>query len=213
MSSIVSVMLQKFGETLPSALILTGGLCLVFALLSPQVRAWPIRKMLSSAALLLWFVTILIAVFVVPFEDDYRPPSDWMVNFKVGLVWQRRDMLSIMINFFMFMPLGILMPMVFPKINRVYKVLLITLLLSATIEVVQFLLPDLGRCCDVDDTINNVAGACAGFALYVTVRWPLESLGWVKTSHRPSLYSRLFCLVLTAAVAAAGVYLKTHHYI
>ena len=71
-------------------------------------------------------------------------------------------------NVALFMPLGILLPLVSNRFLRLKRVLLFALLLSLSVESIQFLLRFFGnpRAVDIDDVILNTLGACVGFALY-----------------------------------------------
>lgn len=67
-----------------------------------------------------------------------------------------------MLNMIMFLPFGLMLPLVFPKrINRFYLVALISLAATALIEGIQYAI---GRVGDVDDMIANLMGGAAGFA-------------------------------------------------
>jgi glycopeptide antibiotics resistance protein len=71
-------------------------------------------------------------------------------------------------NVALFVPLGILLPLVSHRFLRLKRVLLFALLLSLSVESIQFLLRFFGnpRAVDIDDLILNTLGACVGFALY-----------------------------------------------
>src|SRR4029077_804245 len=71
-------------------------------------------------------------------------------------------------NVALFVPLGILLPLVSNRCLRLKRVLLFALLLSLSVESIQFLLRFFGnpRAVDIDDVILNTLGACVGFALY-----------------------------------------------
>lgn len=67
-------------------------------------------------------------------------------------------------NVIMFIPLGFLLPKVFHRQNRLWKVLLTTALLIIGVELAQ-LLTLLGSF-DTDDLILNVLGAAIGYGFY-----------------------------------------------
>ena len=71
-------------------------------------------------------------------------------------------------NFALFLPLGILLPLVSERFLTLRRVLLTALCLSVSIEVIQFVLRFFGnpRAVDIDDVILNALGACLGFAVY-----------------------------------------------
>jgi glycopeptide antibiotics resistance protein len=71
-------------------------------------------------------------------------------------------------NVALFVPLGVLLPLVSNRFLRWKRVLLFALLLSLSVESMQFLLRFFGnpRAVDIDDVILNTLGACVGFAIY-----------------------------------------------
>jgi glycopeptide antibiotics resistance protein len=73
-------------------------------------------------------------------------------------------------NFILFVPLGILLPLVWRRL-RFWNGLLVALALSIGIELAQYLTrPWSNRLADVNDVILNVGGACLGLALVSLVR-------------------------------------------
>lgn len=66
-------------------------------------------------------------------------------------------------NVLLFVPLGFFPPLIFPKLNRLWKVLLSALVLMAIVELMQMLL--LVGTFDVDDLILNLTGTSAGYVL------------------------------------------------
>ena len=72
-------------------------------------------------------------------------------------------------NVGMFIPLGLLLPWVFEKLRKCWKVLLTTVAIITLVEIAQ-LFSLLGSC-DIDDLILNVLGAAIGYAAwYCTFR-------------------------------------------
>ncbi len=77
-------------------------------------------------------------------------------------------------NFAMFIPTGIMTPLIYKKINTFGTVTLTGFLLSLTIEILQ--LPFAVRATDVDDLILNTAGCMVGYGLYALVRWTVSQI-------------------------------------
>ncbi|HET7187999.1 MAG TPA: VanZ family protein [Gemmatimonadaceae bacterium] len=75
-------------------------------------------------------------------------------------------------NVMLFFPLGILLPLVWPRL-RFWRGMQIALALSVSIELLQYLSSALGsyRSADVNDVILNVVGAGLGLALMSVLRW------------------------------------------
>jgi glycopeptide antibiotics resistance protein len=71
-------------------------------------------------------------------------------------------------NIALFVPLGILLPLVTVRLRSLKRVLLLALCMSLTIETIQLVLRFVGspRAVDIDDVILNTLGACVGFVIY-----------------------------------------------
>ena len=90
-----------------------------------------------------------IRLYVRLFLNSERP-----VLVKVAAV-------NLLGNVAMFIPLGFLPPKAFPRMNRLWKVLLTTALTITAVEIIQLL--GMVGSCDVDDLILNVCGAALGY--------------------------------------------------
>ena len=67
-------------------------------------------------------------------------------------------------NIIMFVPLGFLLPKVFPKLSSLPRVLITTALIITLVEILQLF--TLVGSCDIDDLILNVIGAAIGYGLH-----------------------------------------------
>ena len=67
-------------------------------------------------------------------------------------------------NILMFIPLGFLLPRVFPRLGRLRKTLLATAGIIVAVEVLQLL--TLVGTCDIDDLILNILGAAIGYGIH-----------------------------------------------
>ena len=77
----------------------------------------------------------------------------------------RRDLLlNVIGNSTMFIPTGILTPILYKKRNTFFKVVTTGFLISLVIEIIQ--LPFAVRCSDVDDLILNTIGCAVGYGIY-----------------------------------------------
>ena len=76
----------------------------------------------------------------------------------------RHAVINLAGNVGMFVPLGCFLPVVFPKLRKLWKTLLAVALVVCAVEVLQ-LLSLLGNC-DVDDLILNLIGAAMGYGIY-----------------------------------------------
>ena len=67
-------------------------------------------------------------------------------------------------NIIMFIPLGFLLPRVFPKCTSLPRVLLATAAIITAVELIQLF--TLVGTCDIDDLILNILGAALGYGIY-----------------------------------------------
>ena len=73
-------------------------------------------------------------------------------------------------NVLMFIPLGFFLPLIFPKLRKIWKYILCVVLIITTVEILQ--LVTLVGSCDVDDLILNLGGALLGYRLHTRIRKP-----------------------------------------
>jgi glycopeptide antibiotics resistance protein len=74
----------------------------------------------------------------------------------------------------MFIPTGILIPLLYRNRNSFLKTVLTGFWISLTIEILQ--LPFAVRCSDVDDLILNTAGCLVGYGIYALGKWIKKSI-------------------------------------
>ena len=67
-------------------------------------------------------------------------------------------------NIIMFIPLGFLLPKVFPKLTSLPRVLLTTAAVITLVEIIQLF--TLVGSCDIDDLILNATGAAIGYLFH-----------------------------------------------
>lgn len=80
----------------------------------------------------------------------------------------REALLNLVGNTTMFIPLGIVWPAVFKKLNTHGKVIAAGVGVSLTIELLQ--LPFFGRATDIDDLILNSVGYLMGYGIYLLAK-------------------------------------------
>ena len=80
---------------------------------------------------------------------------------------KREAAINIIGNVCMFIPTGIIMPILYKRLDCFWKVLLAGAGLSLVIEMIQLLFP--GSVTDIDDLILNTAGAAIGYGIYKLV--------------------------------------------
>ena len=104
--------------------------------------------------------------------DSARIFPIW-VNFKPFVYLfdyptMREALLNLIGNVTMFIPLGIIWPVVFRKLDTHWKVIAAGVGVSLTIELLQ--LPFFGRASDIDDLILNSTGYLLGYGIYLLVK-------------------------------------------
>jgi len=82
-----------------------------------------------------------------------------LIPFSAGPI----DVVGYLLNVVLFVPLGFLLPLLWPKQDRFWKILLAGVAFSLLIELSQLI--NL-RSTDIDDLLLNTLGADIGFALY-----------------------------------------------
>ena len=81
----------------------------------------------------------------------------------------KEALLNLIGNTTMFLPLGIVWPAVFKKLDKHWKVITAGFGVSLTIEVLQ--LPFFDRATDIDDLILNTVGFLIGYGIFLLVKW------------------------------------------
>ena len=91
----------------------------------------------------------------------------WLLHSK-KVYFFRHAVVNLAGNVVLFLPLGIFLPCLLPKLNRFWKVMLAAAGIIVTVEIAQ-VLTLLGRC-DIDDLILNLAGTAIGYGIYKGTR-------------------------------------------
>ena len=132
--------------------------------------------MYVNLAVIIWFVFFprdLMDGHVQPLVLDLKKVFPLRINllplihlFEYGSV---RDIIwNVAGNAAMFIPSGIVLPIVYRKMNRFGKVVAAGAFISFCIEILQ--LPFASRASDVDDLILNVLGVAIGYGIYAAVK-------------------------------------------
>lgn len=149
-----------------------------FAVTAFGAAVWWLRRWASATALRVATAAVastyaagLLQSVLLPFPVRVGHDRDGMVG------WWRylqlvpvvtADPIGIVLNVALFVPLGLLLPLV-ARVRSAGRVLVVALLVSLAIEVVQFgavTTVTSGRTADVDDLIANAVGALVGFGAF-----------------------------------------------
>ena len=82
----------------------------------------------------------------------------------------RAAVINLVGNVIMFIPLGFLLPRVFPKCATLRRVLPVTAAIIIAVEIIQLF--TLVGSCDIDDLILNVLGSALGFRIHSFIKKP-----------------------------------------
>ena len=97
-------------------------------------------------------------IVYVPFVDMLRGPVDTVLNILL------------------FVPLGIFLPMLYGKFDRISKIAFVGFLISLSVEIAQVY--GFGAT-DINDLITNTIGTCAGFFIY-TLLYKAVPKPWIE---------------------------------
>ena len=123
--------------------------------------------LLKSLTIFIVFTYCFSVLVITGIADptQFNPSLDIAFNF---IPFANEEGKLILLNYLMFIPFGILLPIVFRQYRiTIKKVLLITLIVVIVIEVLQTLF--FSRLADIDDVIANTAGSITGYGFYSIV--------------------------------------------
>ena len=107
-------------------------------------------------------------LFIMP-EAVFPLRINWIPFVNIMKYETKSDMLLNTIgNVVLFIPTGIILPILYKRLNSFWKVTLTGFLISLSIEILQ--LPLVSRLSDVDDLILNTLGVMIGFGVYALVK-------------------------------------------
>lgn len=125
------------------------------------------RKMISAHLLYLkefiFLVYILSAGIItgLVFPESWRFDPDFSFNLTP---FTNESLTMIFFNVLLFLPMGILLPAIFRKMNSWRNILTAAVLIPIGVEVTQMLFA--GRLADIDDVIANFLGCMLGYVVY-----------------------------------------------
>ncbi|MGM9987627.1 MAG: VanZ family protein [Bacillaceae bacterium] len=140
----------------------------------------PVIRHLTIYVLIGCFVVIAIAtIFLggITFKPDHYflnlKPFIWVnETYTMGFDKMIRQLL---LNILMFVPLGVLLPMIFKSLRSFWKLALCTLSITILIEVLQYFT---GRSADIDDVIMNGLGGIIGYGVFVLLNRVFRNRSW-----------------------------------
>ena len=168
--------------------LLTGELCFTVLWLLSRGMIWIQQKKVvwkREALLLLMYINlaVLIRFAFYPFFHANGEVQPLIINMsslqplRVNLIplvnildydIKREAAINIIGNISMFIPTGVIMPILYKRLDCFWKVLLAGAGLSFVIEVIQLLFP--GSVTDIDDLILNTLGVAVGYGIYAACK-------------------------------------------
>lgn len=156
-------------------LIVRVVLCVIRRRIDWRQEALSLLMLLNVAVILRFtmFPFDMVDGHIQPLPFDYAhafPPRLNLVPFAEFFTYEslRDTLVNLLGNCAMFVPTGIMLPIVCPRLNTFAKVVGAGALLSLAIELVQ--LPFHTRVTDVNDLLLNVTGVVVGYGVYALVR-------------------------------------------
>ena len=136
------------------------------------------KKHIKKMGLILFLIYIGFLVYFLFFSEEYNRniiAESYRYNFmpfkEIMRFWHYRYQLgarvvviNIIGNIGAFIPFGLFVPIISIKLRKAWKVILLGMLLSGTVELLQ-LVTKVGSF-DVDDIILNTAGTIIGYLLF-----------------------------------------------
>ncbi|WP_019241082.1 MULTISPECIES: VanZ family protein [Bacillus] len=115
----------------------------------------------------------------VTFNPDYYflnlHPFIWIS--EVYTMGWARMIEQLILNILMFVPLCILLPIVFKGLRSFWKTTIVALCMTISIEFIQYFT---GRSADIDDVIMNVCGGMIGYFLFSLLNHLFRNKAWWK---------------------------------
>ena len=139
-----------------------------------------LQGLIQSSFLIYVFMVLTLTGYFILFREVaahgwwqrvmYRIHEKERINLQPFLMFQQFRLFSkqVLGNFVMLLPLGIYIPLLFPKLCGFFRTFIICLLVSACIELMQLITSY--RSSDIDDVILNTSGAVTGYAIYELIR-------------------------------------------
>lgn len=132
-------------------------------------RIIPNKLQMVKNAMLISYLIVIVKITGL-LEMEYSLSALLHGGYMLNLVpLVNIDKAQALANIMLFIPLGVLLPLVFYKIKwSTSKILIVSSLLTLTIELLQM---SGGRCFDVDDIILNIIGGVLGYATLCITRF------------------------------------------
>ena len=136
-----------------------------------------------GVVMMMLYATIFWYGIVPNFHVSYHflnlKPFVW-INETYAMGWGRM-IEQLILNIIMFVPFGLLLPVIFCNMRRLWRTGLVGLVLTLMIEILQYFT---GRSADIDDVIMNVLGTLIGYLCYKLASALFHNRSWWKTLNK-----------------------------
>ena len=135
---------------------------------SPPIPAWAVRTAAVAYAAVLFVVTVAPIRWrgdLARYRNNWRPQLLPVWNLLVNLRDGDRPLATFAGaagTVALFVPLGFLLPLLTPRLDRLWRTVAAGFLLSTAVELIQLAFPGIRRP-DVNDVLANTLGTAAGY--------------------------------------------------
>lgn len=213
----MDLLVGQFRMVAIAALVLTLVIYAVYYFLLGRKKNYQVKRHALQIVFVFYIVVILASVWSINMEaGDIRGvnliPFQTVVSVLSTLGMTKglpMGYAHIVLNVCMFIPFGLLLPIIVKKFDSFLKVLGLSFAFTLLIEIVQLVLP-MGRSFDIDDLICNTLGGVIGYCIYVLGNWAYGKV--TKKKLLIPLKRLLVCLSVLILVIAVplGYYLQYH---
>lgn len=213
----MDLLVGQFKMVAIASLVLSLAIYVIYYFLLGRKKNYKVKRHALQFVFVFYIMVILASVWSsMVGGDDIRGinliPFQTVVSVMSTLGMTRglpMGLAHIVLNICMFIPFGLLLPMIIKKSDSFLKVLGLSFAFTLLIEIVQLVLP-MGRSFDIDDLICNTLGGVIGYCIYVLGKWTYGKV--TKKKLLIPLKRLLVCLCVLILVIALplGYYLQYH---
>ena len=190
----------------PAALICGLILAVCYAVCRRQGRRFPWGKAVCAVLLVGWAV---VTVFVTLLRSEPNEFAARQCNLQLFLAWREayqrftlQIWLNVLLNIALFVPLGVLLPLLWKPFRKWYAALGAGFGVSLLIELAQ-LFTGSGMC-DVDDLFTNTLGAMLGWcAAMLVLALHQKNRTWPRYCALPAAFANSRCRAFTSGCSTS----------
>lgn len=174
-----NIFLDVFSDTWPTILI---AVVIAVSLRLAYLIKGHKKIILYKELLMLIFIIYALCLFHVVTYQDVNFGTNNFIPFKEIFRYDLgtpKFIKNIIGNIIMFVPFGFFASY-FLKSKKIGIPLILTIILTTTIETVQYYI---GRVFDIDDIILNIVGGILGYLLFITMDFLQDKIPGLKNNH------------------------------